>query len=430
MLNTQGLSLDQAPPISVPFRFFFTAPLFAAFAGLLLVLYGPEIFASRWTPYSLALTHLITLGFLGHIMVGAMMQLLPVLAGSAVPLVLSVSRMTHLFLLVGTTALVLGFLTDGFWLAVGAVLLTMGFGIFVTAVGIALARARGAADTVRAMRFGAAALVVTVLLGLLLVAHLAGWLVLDDFPRKVDLHLGWGLMGWVGFLLLGVSYELVPMFYVTPRFPDAVRKWFAPLVFVLLIGWTFLLLWSDGISVLAAAALGLLFGGFALTTVWTARQRKRPISDATLFYIWVGSLALAAVFPAWLMGAAEGLLGVLILAGVCIAYPSGMLNKIVPFLCWFHLQGAQLEAKRFDRMLPTMKSFISEKRARGQFGLYLAALLCLLFGTIWPEPLSRIGGLLLMAASLVFLLNLTLAVKLFRRELTELRGSPEVQNAA
>jgi hypothetical protein len=56
------LSFDQGPPISAPLRFFITAPLFAIGAGFLLLWSGPELFASRWTPAALALTHLITVG--------------------------------------------------------------------------------------------------------------------------------------------------------------------------------------------------------------------------------------------------------------------------------------------------------------------------------------------------------------------------------
>jgi hypothetical protein len=51
-----GLSFEQAPPISVPFRFFLTAPLFGMAAGLLLLWQGPAALASRWTSVALALT--------------------------------------------------------------------------------------------------------------------------------------------------------------------------------------------------------------------------------------------------------------------------------------------------------------------------------------------------------------------------------------
>jgi len=94
------LSFDQAPPFAAPFRFFLTAPLFALFAGMLLLWSGPELFASRWTPAALALTHLISAGFMLQVMFGAMIQILPVVAGAniAQPLLLATKRLGRSFL--------------------------------------------------------------------------------------------------------------------------------------------------------------------------------------------------------------------------------------------------------------------------------------------------------------------------------------------
>lgn len=77
------LSFDQVPPLAAPLRFFVTAPLFIALAGLLAVIDGPAILASRWTPAALAATHLLTVGFMLQVMLGALIQVLPVVAGAA-----------------------------------------------------------------------------------------------------------------------------------------------------------------------------------------------------------------------------------------------------------------------------------------------------------------------------------------------------------
>ena len=66
-----GLSLEQAPPFGVPLRFFLTAPPFLLLAAGLMVWQGPDLFASRWLPATLALTHLLTLGFMAQVMLGA-----------------------------------------------------------------------------------------------------------------------------------------------------------------------------------------------------------------------------------------------------------------------------------------------------------------------------------------------------------------------
>ena len=76
-----NLSFEQAPPLSVPFRFFLTAPLFGIAAGVLLLLQGEGMLASRWIPATLAATHLMVVGFMLQAMCGALLQFVPVAAG-------------------------------------------------------------------------------------------------------------------------------------------------------------------------------------------------------------------------------------------------------------------------------------------------------------------------------------------------------------
>ncbi len=76
------LDYDQAPAISVPLRFLLAAPVLALPAAALLLYYGPALLATRWSAAALAATHLITLGFIAHSVVGALLQFLPVAAGA------------------------------------------------------------------------------------------------------------------------------------------------------------------------------------------------------------------------------------------------------------------------------------------------------------------------------------------------------------
>ena len=76
------LSFDQSPPLAAPLRFFLTAPLFAVAAGFVIIVSGPDAMVSRWTPAVLALTHLLAAGFMLQVMLGALLQILPVVAGA------------------------------------------------------------------------------------------------------------------------------------------------------------------------------------------------------------------------------------------------------------------------------------------------------------------------------------------------------------
>jgi hypothetical protein len=68
MNKSTELSLDQAPPIGVPMRFFLTTPLFAIAAFALLLWQDPDLLFSRWNPALLGATHLLTLGYMGLLM--------------------------------------------------------------------------------------------------------------------------------------------------------------------------------------------------------------------------------------------------------------------------------------------------------------------------------------------------------------------------
>jgi len=76
----QSLSYDAAPAFSTPLRFFLTAPAFGIAAGAT-PLAVPELLDSRWTPGALAVTHLMAVGFMLSVMLGALLQILPVVAG-------------------------------------------------------------------------------------------------------------------------------------------------------------------------------------------------------------------------------------------------------------------------------------------------------------------------------------------------------------
>jgi hypothetical protein len=81
-----GLSYDQGPPFGAPLRYFLVAPLFillAAGLGTLL----PDWLTTRWSPISLALTHLVTLGLPGHGDAGCLAANVAVVLGTPVPAV-------------------------------------------------------------------------------------------------------------------------------------------------------------------------------------------------------------------------------------------------------------------------------------------------------------------------------------------------------
>ncbi|MGZ5781002.1 MAG: permease, partial [Burkholderiaceae bacterium] len=282
------LSFEQAPPISIPLRYFLSAPLFAVAAGLLLMWSGSDALASRWSPITLSLTHLLTLGFLSMTMAGALFQMLPVVAGADVPAVRMTAGVVHLFLTMGTIVL-----CTGFWrmnpvlFKTAIVFLLIAFLWLLATALYAVIATRGKNDTLAAIRLALASLVVTVSLGVGLASVLA-WSLDVPFSLLVRLHVTWGLIGWVSLLIIGVAFQVVPMFQVTPVYPLPISRWLTRSLFVLLGLWSAAVIFVPNapswygslLSICIAAGLAT----FSLATFYLLWKRKRPITDPTTFF--------------------------------------------------------------------------------------------------------------------------------------------------
>jgi hypothetical protein len=427
-MNAAGLSFEQAPPFNVPLRFFLTAPWFLVLAAVLLAWEGPGIFANRWLPATLALTHLLTLGFMAQIMLGALLQILPVVVGVAVPHPRWTAALIHIPLTLGTGALAGAFLTDipaGFHLALG--LLGLGFGVALTAIHLALWRAPVTSGTVIALRCALGALLVAVGLGVLLGGYLGWGLNLPwPFLVTVNLHAVWGLAGWTLLLVAGVAYQVIPMFQITPPYPSWFVRGFAPTMAVLLVCWSALLLdgWESAAR-LAGAALAVGLASFALTTLHLLTRRRRKVGDPTLSYWRISMTCLLTGALLWLVTPmiptlasapqVELVLGILLIFGFTVAVINGMAYKIVPFLAWFHLQ-----AQLFRRAkVPNMKQLLPEARIRRQRWAYLAALLLLLAAAVDPVIFTYPAALALGVTAAWLGVNLWSVWRTYRRALRD-----------
>ncbi|MDG4595039.1 MAG: hypothetical protein P9F75_04980 [Candidatus Contendobacter sp.] len=425
-MNSAGLSLEQAPPFSVPLRFFLTAPWFLVLAAALLAWRGPEVFASRWLPATLALTHLLTLGFMAQVMLGALLQMLPVVVGVVVPRPRLAAALIHIPLTLGALVLAVAFLNGSpAWFQGALGLLGLGFGTALIAVHLALWHAPVVSGTVIALRCALGALMVTVGLGLAL-GGFFGWGFSLPVVIVTHLHTAWGLVGWTTLLVAGVAYQVVPMFQITPPYPSAFVRGFAPLMAVLLVAWSVLTFgdWETAAR-LTGAALALGVGLFAMTTLYLLTQRRRKIGDPTLAYWRTSMASLLAGALLWLLTPwvpalaqapqVEWLLGILLIFGFAVAVINGMLYKIVPFLAWFHLQAQLLGRAK----VPTMKQLLPEVRIRRQFWAYLATLLLLLVAAVHPSVLTYPAALALGVTGIWLGVNLWAVGWTYRRILQD-----------
>jgi hypothetical protein len=427
-----GLQLEQAPPISVPYRFFLSAPIFLVLAAAVLLWRGPEALESRLSPAALAVTHLFTLGFMSMVMMGAIMQLLPVLVGAPIRWPRTIATISHTGICFGTLSLAAGFLFSTPWLLKdGAVALGIAFAVFTAAVALSLWRSQVKNSTVRVIWLAVVSLIATAAFGVTLASSLGWGLTLPNASIRY-LHPAWGLFGWAGLLAIGVAYQVVPMFQMTPRYPDLMVKYLVATVFLLLALWSTALWIGDGArgtwARACALSLATAYVVFAAMTIFLQQQRRRRLPDVTLSFwkLAMGSLiaanaiwALRIVSPLELPPGAEVLVGLLALLGCAGSIINGMLYKIMPFLAWFHLQ----PLARAGRHVPNMKKMLGVSDQRLQFKIHAAALTLLVAAVAWPAVLVYPAALALGAAGALLEVNLI-------KVLCVLRGLDGAQGAS
>ena len=406
------LSLDQSPPLRTVLRYFLATPLFVLLAGVLLAWQGESALQSRWSPATLALTHLLTLGALGMSTAGALIQILPVVAGVELARARTMAPVVHALLAAGTLALACAFLRAEPWLF-GAALATLVPALLwlcgCVTVALWQPQAEGAAPMLGTVRLALGALVVTLALAAMLAASFAwpGLRAPLALERATDLHAMWGVLGWGGLLVAGVAFQVVPMFQVTPLYPARVHRHLGVAVFLLLAA-------SSAGAVFAPTALLLAYAGFGGVTGWLLARRKRPEPDAMTLFWRLSMASLAATMLLWLVpdsaaGPAKPLaLGALAIVGFLYSAVNGMLYKIVPFLVWHHLQERAAPGQR----APGVKHIVPDARARAQFHLQAGALVLLLAACWFPAQLARPAGLALAASALWLGWNLASALRI------------------
>ncbi|MEY6433895.1 hypothetical protein ABC977_15940 [Thioalkalicoccus limnaeus] len=430
MIGLAGLSLERAPPLWVPMPFLVVAPLFATLFALILITDGPVVM-SRWSPTLIGATHLLVLGYVMMVMFGAVQQMLPVVAGSPIPRGRGVALLLFGLLALGTPILGLGLMALTPWaIGLGGGLVVISILLFIASASISLARSPAHGPTITALWLAVFSLLATLLLGAWLATGYLGlgW----SLPRTMtNPHLAWGLIGWVGLLIAGVAYQVVPMFQMTPEYPAAFARLYAPFVVIQLLLQTGATLWPapPWTAVLGALATGLAalaLAAFAVVTLRLQAQRRRRVPDVTLTFWRIGLLALLGAILLWGIGSLAPALGQqsvwplmlawLFVVGFAISIINGMLYKIVPFLVWLHLNQIRGRSPQpGGPRVPSMHEIITPRRAHIQLILHLIGLLAGLVALVW-SPLWKPALLAFAASNVLLTWNLTLAIERYRVE--------------
>jgi hypothetical protein len=304
-------------------------------------------------------------------------------------------------------------------------ILGLAFITFISASLISLARSPAYNATKTAILLSILALGGAITVGMLL-AHGYATGSLLPYTKLATAHISLSLGGWVLLLIIGVSYQVVPMFQLTPNYPKWLTRSLAPAIFIVLVLSLLSALYDPALHWVAIAAQSLFWsfaGCFAAATLWLQSKRRRRVADATLSFFRLGMTAMLCAallslvtlyFPA--IDHLGTLSAMLFLLGFAMSLIHGMLYKIVPFLVWFHLFRGGVK-----RGVPNMKEIIPEAWMWRHLWLHRGTLLAALFAPWWyPAAWLVALGLLLQGMLLGYALLIAIAV--YRRTLERIVG--------
>ncbi|WP_293764474.1 hypothetical protein [uncultured Aquitalea sp.] len=372
------LDYEQAPPLWLPLAYMLAAPCWLL-AGALLLAALPGDAPFRFQPAVLALTHVLTLGVLGNVMIGSLWQLLAVVAGVPVRAPRRLLLISHLPLQAGCAALAAGFWQglSPAWLQAGALLLLpalltpAGYGLR----GLWRSPARDA--TSRSLLLALASLSLAALFGAASALTLSGRLPLPLTPL-LDNHILWALGGWLCLLALAVARTVIPLFLITPAWQEKHLSQEQ-----LLFGQLTLAAMTLGLGLaspsgwaLSSLSLSLIAVGWRLLRALALSKRPADPSRRGWRLAMSSLMAAAACLGGLQAGmdsdALSMLAGGLMLGGFGLGTVLSMQGKILPFLLWLALKSAGLLRKQ----LPATHDLLSESAHARLLWLHAAWLLC------------------------------------------------------
>ena len=426
----------KASPVRLPLAFMLTG-LAALGVGTAWLIGSPPLLSTyHYNPSAVAVTHLVVLGWVCSIVMGAMYQLVPV----ALETKLYSQRLAAVQFLCHT----IGFL-GMVWMfrswnlkQVGHFGSVMAFGIGLFIYNIARTLLKAPKWTVVASAIAAALgwLALTVTMGLFIVAGkcasdaladgttagpfsgtvqvIGGWMQRFEAMGAMHAHAHLGAIGFFTMLIVGVSYKLIPMFSLS-EIQNRRRAGFSVALLNLGLAGSFVTIllrspWKLAFALVTVLALAV----YAIELAAILRARKRRVLDwgilsfltAVGFLLPLSALAVVLSWPGLPLnaftGQLENLYGMLAFIGFISLALLGMLYKIIPFMVWFGVYSKKVGFAK----VPNLADLYCERLQVAGYFSFLGGVSLLGVGIVRPLDLAvRLGAVLVAASIGTLLLN-------------------------
>jgi hypothetical protein len=418
---------DRSPTIGLSLCFVL-AGVVSLVIGVILIIAFPEILATyHYNQRVVAVTHLLVLGFMGSVVMGALYQLVPVALETSLHSV----RPGRWHWACHTT----GFLgmTAMFWkwnmpmVGLFGSLFAIGVGLFCYNLVRTLQKVPRWNVVATAILSVLVWLTLTVVAGLYLAATKC-WSFSPFHPiAAMHAHAHMGGIGVFLLLIVGISYKLIPMFVLGEIQSPRRARWSVILINTGLVGLSVALLLESPWKLLFAI---VIIGGFAsfvteIGAILRRRQRRRLDWGMWQFLGAIGLLLLLTILALVLCWPAlpiteftaqlENVYGLIAVLGVITLAMVGMLHKIVPFLVWYRCYGPRIGREP----VPSLAEMQCDRLQAIAFGLFLAGLVTLAMATAQGhESAVRWAGTIYGLGIAAFTANMGLILDHFRRTTT------------
>ena len=341
-----GLAKNTSYKVVLPFYLYAGLSLLAA--TILLIFSTPAFLQHYFHPQTLAITHIMALGWGTMMILGASHQLVPVLIEG------KLYSNTLAYLSFFCAALGIPFLVTGFyqfdfgWPAqTGAILINTAILFYL--INIAISMAKSKKENIHAIFVftGTLWLLITTIVGLFLVYNYTHNILSRDSLSYLPLHAHMGIVGWFLLLVIGVGSRLIPLFLISKYDNKKILWWIYSLINFSLIGFILIFLffkttWLYLIPLIAIAASLVLFGRYCYLA-YQARIRRKvdyqvKISLLSIVMMILPLIILLIVILFLLFSVNN--IHLILTYGFCIffgwitAIIFGMTFKTLPFIVW------------------------------------------------------------------------------------------------
>ena len=408
--------LQQTTNYKVVLPFYVYAAI-SFFIGTILLLLNTDIINVHYfNPHTLAITHVMALGWGTMIVLGASHQLLPVLVEGKLDSNL-LAYLSFIFTAIGIPILLVGFYTFqlGSSTQFGGILINIG--VICYLVNVLASSLKSNRRNVHAWYMITAVLWLfsAVFFGLLLLINFSKPILSKDSVHYLALHAHLGIIGWFLLMVIGVGTRLIPMFLISKYTNDKILWLIYGLINTGLISFVFMLIYQTSavyfyLPIFLIMTAIILFGRHCYLA-YKVRIRKNVdeqmktslLSVAQMILPIVTLILLLAILPVDIFPNMAILYGFCIFFGWLTAIIIGMTFKTLPFIIWNKVY----HTKAYTGKTPAPKELFSEQIYNIMLYAYLAGFILFCVGIIILNTIVlKLGAIALVVSAVLYVVNI------------------------